>query len=38
MHNVKKMAKHTLKILRWSHRKILKVYLTIFLHEKNKQI
>ena len=28
------MAKHTLEILRYEHRKILKVYLTIYKHER----
>ena len=30
LHNVEKMAKHTLKILRCEHRKIFKVCLAIF--------
>ena len=33
MHNIWKMAKHTLKILRCSHRKIFKVCLAILQHD-----
>ena len=33
MHNVKKMKKHTLKISRFSHRQIFKVYVASFQHQ-----